>query len=428
MLLVSFFILLIIQIFIGVPIAFALAGCSIFYFLVQGHIPFMVMIQRLYSGGDSFSLLAIPFFVLSGELMTQMGFTSELVAFANSILGRLKAGLALVDVAASMLFAGLSGSGSADAAAIGSVMLPTLEKKGYAKGFSASIEACSGAIGPIIPPSLLMIIYGSLAGISISKLFLGGVFPGILMGLSLMIGAYLFNLKYKWDEGTDIPFSIKRIWETFKNSITSLFMPIIILGGIISGIFTATEAGVVSVVYALIVGFIMKRITLGKLRNSLLNGVAITAQVVFIICMATVTSWIFSNERFASKITSGLIAISGENQFIGILITLGALLLLGSFIEVIALLIIFVPTLASLSTFFGLDSIHWGLLVILAINLGGVTPPVATNLLITSGIAKASMSDVLRYIYPLLFALLIVLLLCVLFPNIVMFLPNLFMK
>jgi tripartite ATP-independent transporter DctM subunit len=410
---------------LGMPIAFAMSGSALAALVFRSDFPLDVFIQKTFSAGSSFSLLAIPFFVLAGELMTVSRLTDGLVELCDALVGHVKSGMASVSVLACMIFAGISGSGVADTAAIGSVVIPQLVSKGYPRGMAASLLATAGALGPIIPPSILMIIYGSIAELSVGRLFLAGAAPGVLMGLGFMAVAYVWNSKRGWESGSRQNFSLRRVGTTFGGAVLALITPIIIIGGIVSGIFTATEAGVVAAVYALLAAIATRRIGIRDIRAVLIRSSLICTLPLFIISTAAIFGWILAVQHFPEMVQSFLLSVSLGNRYLAAVLILSFLVVLGFFVEVISIMIIFTPILAPLAQTLGFDPIHWGLLMVVAINMGGVTPPVASQLYVAGSIAGCGLDEMSRYVFPLVAVMYAVLILCLFVPNVAMILPRL---
>ena len=418
----GFFVMLV----VAMPIAFAMSGSAILALVVQGQIPLTLVVQRIYAGGDSFPLLAIPFFIMAGELMTRSGMTDSLVDLCDALLGHLRNGLASVSILACMIFAGISGSGSADAAAIGTVMTPQLIGKGYPKGLAAAIIATGGALGPIIPPSILMILYGAIAEQSVGKLFLAGFVPGVLIGLGLMGVSYVWNLKQGWEAGSGRKPSLQALVRALGKAALPLGTPVIIIGGIVGGIFTATEAGVVATVYALAAALLTGRMSLGKIKTVLVRSGLLSSLSLFVVSMASIFGWIMAREGFPSTVSDVLLRISGGNSLLAATYVIVMLLILGFFVEVIAMMIIFVPVLAPLAPALGFDPIHWGLLMVLAMNVGGVTPPVGTNLFIAASIARCGLGEISRYVMPFVAVFCLVIFLVLMIPPLALWVPRIF--
>jgi len=409
----------------GIPIAFAMSGSALSALVFRSNFPLDVFIQKTFSAGNSFSLLAIPFFVLAGELMTISRLTDGLVTLCDALIGHIKSGLASASILACMIFAGISGSGVADTAAIGSVVLPQLIAKGYPRGMAASLLATAGALGPIIPPSILMIIYGSIAELSVGRLFLAGAVPGALMGLGFMAVAYVWNTKRGWEAGSATPFSLQRVGQSFRGAVLALISPLIIIGGIVSGIFTATEAGVVAAVYGLFAALATRRIGLREIRAALVRSSLICTLPLFIIATASIFGWILAVQHFPEMIQQLLMSVSLGNRYIAAALILSFLVALGFFVEVISIMIIFTPILAPMAHTLGFDPIHWGLLIVVAINMGGVTPPVASQLYVAGSLAGCGLDEMSRYVFPFVGVMYAVLILCLFVPDVAMLVPRL---
>ncbi|MDQ2084173.1 TRAP transporter large permease [Xanthobacteraceae bacterium Astr-EGSB] len=411
---------------IGVPVAFALGLAGVISLLLGSTIPMTVVPQRMLVNIDSFPLMAIPFFILAGEVMSKGGASQRLVNFAYALVGHFRAGLGMVAIVASTIFAGISGSAAADTAAIGALLIPAMIDKGYRKGWAAALQGCAGALGPIVPPSLVMIIYGSLTGISISELFLGGFGPGIVIALALMLVTYQESFRF------DLPREEKASWTTriaaTKDAIWALVLPLIVIGGILGGIFTATEAGVVAAAYAVVIGmFVYKEITWRDLHRIFLDACANTAMIMLIVATASVCSWLLAAGRVPQSIVAHLTTLSANPHVIMLLIIL-FVLLVGCFIETVAAAIILIPILFPIGAQMGYDAVHFGVVVVIALVFAGVTPPVGVLLFITSSIAKSPYSETCRYLPKYLLAIFFVLFLSAYVPPVVTFIPNLFLK
>ncbi len=415
--LIALFVIFFILLFINMPVGIAIGLSSVTVLYFFSDVPLNTVITRMYSGVDSFTLLSIPFFILAGELMNESGITDKIVSFAKSLVGHIKGGLAHVTVATSMLFSGISGSATADASAVGSVMIPAMKKNGIDSEFAVAVTASSSAIGPIIPPSILMIIYGSVANVSIAKLFLGGILPGILIGLSLMMVVYYYANKrnYKAEKRANL----KRIINSFLNSSLALFMPVIILGGIFSGIFTSTEASIVAVLYAIIIGlFVTKKIEFSDLGRIFVKSAVTSSTAMLIIATSSIFAWILAWESLGEIGLNYLSSLTSNPQTIVILILL-FVLILGFFIDGIPVLIILAPVVIPIINSFGIDPIYFGVLLVISIVLGSVTPPVGVLIFICCSIANTSVSKTFWILWPFCFAMTFVLFLCVFFPSLV---------
>jgi tripartite ATP-independent transporter DctM subunit len=422
-LIISFILFLV----IGMPIAFSIGLAGIVGLMWGKGLPLLLVPQRILVAADSFSLLAIPLFLLAGELMNRGGITKRLVNFSNSLVGHIKGGIGMSSILASMIFAGISGSAVADASAIGSILVPTMTERKYKRGLVASLQACAGTMGPIIPPSILMILYGSITGVSIGGLFLAGFIPGVLIGLGLMLVTYIYASR-PGNEGMkgDPWVGWREVWVSFKQAILALVMPVIIIGGIISGIFTATEAGAVAVAYAFIVGTVYQELKWRDLPKMLVAATSTTAMVMLIITTASLFGWLIAREQVPNAIGAFLTSVS-PNPAIFLIIVIFFLLLLGCVMEVVAAATIFGPLLYLLGQRYGLDPVFFGLITMVVLQFGCVTPPVGILLNITCGLAKTSTEEACKYLLPYLGVMVVVVAVICIFPDAVMFLPRLFL-
>ncbi|MCT4565598.1 MAG: TRAP transporter large permease subunit [Maledivibacter sp.] len=409
LLFITFFILLL----LGVPVAIAI-GISCMVTLFTQDVPLVILTQRMFAGTDSFPLVAVPFFILSGDLLAKGKVSEKLVEFADSILGFFKGGLSIVSVLAGMFFAAISGSGAATTAAVGTTLVPELKKKGYDEASSAALIAASGTIGVVIPPSVPMILYSVISDQSVSKLFLNGFVPGIMMGL-MLIG---ISIKQAIDRNypTGAKFSVKNIWRTFKDAIWGLLTPVIILGGIFSGYFTPSEAAVIAVNYALIVSlFIYRDMKLKDVFQIICKSAMTMSVVMFIIATSSILSWILANWNIPTAIASGVLAMSSNKYIIMLLITI-IILITGVFMETASALIILTPVFLPLVDQLGINLIHFGLIMVMGLAIGMITPPVAINLYVASTITDLPIERITKAILPYLFGLIIVLLLILYLP------------
>ncbi len=411
---------------IGMPIFFAMATSSLTALLVQGELSLMIIPQRMFAIIDSFSLLAIPFFVLAGVFMETGGISTRLVRFAGALVGHFRAGLCHVTVVSAMIFAGVSGSATADTSAIGSIVIPSMIKAGYKKGFVASLLASAGAIGPIIPPSLIMIVYGSMTGVSIAAMFLGGFIPGVIIGLGLMTVCYLWRSQTMALREPRV--TLREAWRRFLDAFWALISPVIILGGIIFGVFTPTEAGVVATMYALIVGlFIYGEIQWCEIPAMLVRAAMTTTIVMSIIAAAGVFGWLLASERMPSIVANWMNTVTDSPAMKMLLIQI-FLLILGCFVEGLAAAIILIPVLHPLAVQMGLDPVHFAVVVCINIIVGGVTPPVGVLLYVACSIAKTTLEDASRYVLPFLAVLVAVIFATAYIPALVTFLPRLVLR
>lgn len=421
-LIISFFGLLAID----TPVAWSIAISSLLTMLVS--IPalpaFTTISQRMATGLDSFALLAIPFFILSGDLMNNGGIAKRLIAFAKTLVGALPGGLALINVISAMLMGAIAGSAMASASAMGSILGPEMEKEGYDKEFGAAINITSATTGLVIPPSNILIVY-SLAsgGASIAALFVAGYVPGILTGLLLMIVASFWARKKGYKVGKRS--SLKEIFRTFVDALPALFLLVLVIGGIVAGIFTATEASAIAVLYSLILGYIYKEITLEKLPKIFLDSSATTAIVMLLIGASMSMSWVLSYEHIPQEISTGLLSIS-DNKIVILLLINMLLLLVGIFMDITPAVLIFTPIFLPVVTKLGIDPVHFGIIMILNLCIGLCTPPVGSVLFVGVGIAKTSIERVVRPLLPLFVAMIVALFLITYIPELTLWLPGLF--
>lgn len=420
LLLISFLVLL----FLGMPVGFAMAISGVLALLSLGDVSLVLVPQRMYLSLNSFPFLAVPFFILSGEIMNAGGITKRIVGFAEGLVGHFRGGLGHVNVVANMIMAGVSGSASADAVAIGSVMIPAMVQAGYPAAFAAGLTASAATIGPIIPPSIVMVIYGSMTGVSIGAMFLGGVIPGVLIGIGLMVIVWWYAKREGWKRGARVPYG--EVFRRFLEAFWALVAPIIIVGGILAGIFTPTEAGVVACLYSLFVGFFVYReLSWRKLWQILLNAAITTSVPMIIVSGASIFGWILARQQFA-KYMVGFITDVTNSPLAAYLLIVGILLFIGLFVEALAAIIIFVPVLLPIGQHFGFNPVHFALVIIIAMLIGTVTPPVGLQLYIASAISRVPVPKVV--VWPFVGAMTVVLILIVIVPATVTWIPGFFFK
>ena len=405
---------------IGAPIAVCLGVSSIAAMLVQGAgrpiVTIMSSLPQLFAASTSkFVLLAIPFFILAGNIMEKAQISKKLIRLAEACVGHTKGGLAIVCVIVACFFAAISGSGPATVAALGLVLIPGMIRSVFSPAFSAALMGCAGAIGVIIPPSITFVVYGSIADTSIGSLFIAGVVPGLLMGAALIIAALLVGRKM--DLKSLPKASGKERWEAFKDAFWGLLMPVIILGGIYGGIFTPTEAAAVAVVYGLVVGiFIYKTIRIKELFAILIDSASTTATVMFITASASLFAYVLTRARLDVAISNGLVNLSGGSTFIFFMIVNVILLIAGCFLDSTSALYIFTPLFVPVAQALGIDMIHLGVVMIVNLAIGLFTPPVGVNLYVACGVAKVDLKQISKAVIPLLVAALIVLLIITYIP------------
>ena len=411
----------------GVPIAYSIGLSATLTIIISiDPIPaFTTLSQQIATALDSFTLLAIPFFILAGQLMNRGGIAVRLIDFAKVMVGRLPGGLAFVNIMANMLFGAISGSAAASASAIGGFMHPQMTKEGYDKSFSAAVNITSATTGLVIPPSNILIVY-SLAsgGVSIAALFIAGYIPGILTGLALMgvAAAFAYRKNYPRSEKATIKESIFR----FLDAIPSLLLLVIVIGGIIAGIFTATEASAVAVLYTLILSMIYKEVKWKDLPDILIKTVSITAMVMLLVGTSMGLSWVISFENIPQEVSSGLVSIS-DNPYIILFIINLTLLFVGIFMDMTPAVLIFTPIFLPIVTSqLGLDPIHFGIIMIMNLSVGLCTPPVGSVLFIGCSVAQVGIEKVIKPLIPLFIAMIIVLLLVTYVPSLSLWLPQIF--
>ena len=411
-------------IILGFPISFSLGitGLALLYKL---DMVFMMEIlpQRMFSGINSFVIMAMPFFMLAGSIMNRTGITTALVRFAEACIGWVRGGLAHVNIVGSILFAGLTGSAVADTAALGSVLIPAMKKAGYSKEFAAAVTAASSVIGPIIPPSIIMVIYGSLMNVSIAGLFVAGILPGLLFGVTLMVVTYVIAKKRNYPKQDS--FSVNELGDRFVKSLPALMMPIIILGGILGGVFTPTEAAAVAVLYAIAIGFIFRRLSFKDLWLALKETVLSQGMILMILACAGILSWLMASEKIPDQIADAILSIT-ENKYLLLFLINVVLLVVGMFMDITAALIMLAAIMAPLAIEAGVDPLHFGIIMVTNLNIGLITPPLGACLFVASGIARIPLRPIVREILPFVLAEIAVLFVVIYFEDMVLFLPRLF--
>jgi tripartite ATP-independent transporter DctM subunit len=411
---------------LGVPISIAIGLSSVLYIIFYGNFSLAIVAQQMTLGIDSFPLLAIPLFLLAGQLMSEADITTRLIRFADAMVGRVMGGMAWVMVISCMFFGAISGSGVADVTAIGSVMLPAMNQQGYRKGLSASLLGCAGSLGTVIPPSIVMIILGVTTGTSIGKLYLGGFIPGVFTGFCLMALAWFYAKRMNLPAGE--PFSIRKIAGAFRDAFLSLLTPVIIIGGIVSGVFTATEAAAVASAYALGLGmFVYKTLRPSQLPSIFLQVAETTGIILFIIAAAALFGWILAAEQIPQLMAEFFLSMTRNYYFLLILINV-LLLILGTFMETIAIIIIVVPVLMPLVVNLGMDPIHFGVMVTVNMAIGANTPPVGVDLIAACKVGGTTLDESMPYIWPFVGAMTVALAFVTFVPQLVTFIPNFFMK
>ena len=411
---------------IGMPVAFAMVVSAGAALLSLGNVPLMVLPQRIVTGADSFPLMAIPLFLLAGNLMIGGGLTDKLSRFATAMVGHFRGGLAQVNVVNSMVMGGMTGSAIADAVSDCKILVPVMVKSGYSARFAAALSGATAVIAPIIPPSIPFIIYGSIAGVSIGQLFLGGAIPGILMGVYLMVAVNVIARRRNFPRG-ERP-TLRGIVHALRVSGPPLMLPVIILGGILAGVFTPTEAGAVAVVYALVLTMVFYR-SLGAadIPKILLETGVQAGVIMLVIAAASPFSWLLAREQVGQAVVQ-LLAHIGDNKILFLLVLNVVLLVLGMFLDATAILIIVVPVLVPVFAALGLDPVHMGVMVVMNLMIGMVTPPFGLVMYVVCDILKMTITDFTRELWPFLLALVAILLTITYVPELVLFLPKLAMR
>lgn len=412
-----------IALIMGLPAVFSLGISALGYFVLTGQSNFLLVLpQRMFAGVDQFVLLAIPLFVLAGNLMDVGGLTRRLLDFANVWVGRFRGGTSLTTIWGSFFLSGVGGSAAADAAAIGSVLIPEMKRQGYDVNYSAALVAASSLMGPLIPPSIAMVIYGALSGTSISRLLIAGIVPGIMLAIGLTLYAVWVAHRNNYSRLT-AP-TVKQMISATITAIPVILLPVIIIVGIRGGIFTATEAAAVATVYALLIaGVFYRALSWDYLRTALLNTAVLSAAIYLLIAMAHIVAFIFALERVPETVVNALFTVS-DNRYVILLLVNLSLLMLGMVLDVTGILILTVPALIGIGHALGLDPVHLGVMVVFNVLIGFIHPPIGLCLFIVSSIAKQPIEKVALATLPMIAIALAILAIIALFPDVVLFLPN----
>lgn len=423
MTLLVLFLSLLVMLVMGFPVMVALGASSLAAILVDGGVPDFIVLHRMVGGMDSFPLLSIPFFVLAGSLMNSAGITSRIFDLARALVGWMPGGLGHVNVGASVIFAGMSGAAVADAGGLGAIEIKAMRNAGYDPGFSVGITAASSTIGPIIPPSLPLVIYGVMASASIGQLFAAGLIPGLLMAAALMVMVAWYAHSYQYSR--DVAFAIRWVVYTFRRAFLSLMTPIIIVGGIVLGIFTATEAAIAAVTYAMVLGtFVYRTLTWRRLISVTMETIETTGIIMMIIAASAVFSWLLTSHHVAEGLADWMLAFTSNPTLILLMMTL-TLFVVGCFMETIAAITILVPILLPIAVKLGIDPVQFGIIMVLNLMIGLLTPPVGLVLYVLSQVSKVPFERCAAATLPFLLPLVLVLLLVTFVPNISMWLPTL---
>ena len=409
---------------LGVPVGYSLIAAGAAAILATGGgTPLMIVPQQIFSGFDSVLLLAIPFFLLAGDLMTSGGITERMLAFANAVLGRFRGGLAISNVAGATFMAGISGSAIADTSAIGRVLIPAMIREGYHPGFAAALTAAANVVGPIIPPSITFILIGVLTNLSITKLFLAGIVPGLLYSLAMAATAYAISVRRRYPVHGRVP--AIEVWRTFRSAFWALAMPVLIVGGIRMGVFNVTECSAAAVVYAFVIGrYVYRELTWPDVWGALRRSAKTTAVILIVLGGAQVVSWYLAYNNVPQQVAKWMLDFAGS-PWVFLLLVNVFLLLVGTFLENAPALVMLAPVLYPVAAQFGIDPIHFSMIVALNLLIGLITPPVAICLSLSSLIARCPPREAAREVMPFLAAAIAVLLLVSFVPLISLGLPNL---
>jgi tripartite ATP-independent transporter DctM subunit len=421
--------LLLATMLIGIPILLCIALIGFIGIAAEPGVVMPMFAQKSFVTLDSYTLLALPFFILAGSLMTAGGMSQQLVDFSRVLVGHLRAGLAHASVVTAMILSGVSGSSTADASAIGQVLIPTMKKSGYKAGFAAALIATAGTIGAIIPPSMTMVVYGAIAQVSIGGLFLGGIIPGVLVGLALMalVKLYTYHPDYPELRVVHGSFNFKKLLFSLKSVWPALFGPLLIVGGILVGVFTATEAGVVACLYAYLIGtFYYRKIRLRDLKGIFVEAAITTTMVSAVIAISGSMGWLLAYMQFNDMAIAWVTAAS-QNPYVVLLVFSVVMIVLGTFVDSLAILLVFAPVAVELCKRYGIDPIQMGLIMVVCNQIGAVSPPTAPLLFVTTNIAKCTLDETNRHVWPFFTAECLVLLLMVFVPGLSTWIPRYFL-
>lgn len=411
--------------FLGVPVAFTMGIAGITAILIDGSVNPLIATQRMFAGIDSFPLMAVPFFILASELMTECGLTHALLRFANALVGHVRGGLGHVNILVSMLFAGISGSALADAAGPSAIVMRMMRDAGYEKNYAGALSAATATIGPIIPPSILAVIFAiSTNGVTVAGLFLAGIVPGLLLGLSLAVANHVVSTRRGY-RGRDERAGFAELRASTLAALPAIIMPAIILGGILFGVFTPTEAGAVASAYALLLGLVARAFTLRGLYDAFARAAIITSSVFLIVAMASIFAWLLTYLQIPQHLAAAVTGVTDSK--IGVLFILaGFALVCGFFIDTLPALIILTPILGPIAYSAGIDPLQFGMMLVLNLTIGMITPPVGPVLFVIAAVGKLRIEALSKAVLPLLLAELVVLLLVILVPGVSTFVPGFF--
>ncbi len=421
--------LLLVAIVFGIPVILSVALVGFVGIYAVDGLVLALFPQKMFGQINSFTLLALPYFIFAGSLMSKGGISTYLVTFARTLVGHLRAGLAHASVVSSMVFAGISGSSTADASAISAIIIPTMKESGYKAGFAAGLIAVAGTIGAIIPPSMVMVVYGAMAQVSIGGLFLAGIIPGVLIGLFLMFTVKIHTYLPNYPELRVVgePFSIMAVLKSIRKVWTALVAPLIIVGGILGGVFTATEAGVITCIYAFLVSFFLyKSISLSDLIDIAVDSAVTTAMVSGIIAVAGALGWLLAYLEF-NEFALEMITNTTDNKIMVMFVLAAVMLALTMFVESLSVLIVFVPVAVHIGQIYGIDPFQLGLVMVMSNQIGSTTPPMAALLFVTTSIAETKFSETCKHVWPFILAEIFVLVLVILFEPVAALIPQVFM-
>ncbi len=410
---------------LGVPLAFVMGGAGLLALLVEGELSLLIAPQRFFHGINSFSLMAIPFFILAADLMSASAITSAILRFASGLIGHIRGGLGHVNVLTNMIFAGISGSALADAAGPGAIMMRMMQKAGYDKHYSAALSGAGATIGPIIPPSIIMVIYAITdSQVTVGGLFMAGIVPGILLGIALAITNHLLARRHGYGEVRE-PHSWAERGRRFWQALPALLMPVIVIGGITSGLFTATEASAVAVIYALLVGtLVTRKLTPALIAKVLVQSALVTSGALLIVAMASLFAWILTVLQLPQEIAAAIAGITTDPIMVMLIVGL-FVFICGFFIDTLPAIIILVPVLAPLAAKFAIDPLHFAMAIVLNLTIGLITPPVGGVLFVISSVSRLRIEAIAKAMVPFIIADSIVLLMVMLIPEVSLFLPHL---
>lgn len=417
--LIAFFFLL----FLGVPVAFALCLSALLYMVLFVDVPLIIIAQQMLSGVDKFTLMAIPFFVIAGTLMEQGGISRRIVDFSKAVVAPLPGGLAIVVVVASVIFAAMTGAGAATTAAVGSIMIPAMVKDGYDPDYSCALQASAGIFGPLIPPSILMVLYGVTAGVSVGDMLLSGALPGLLMAFAVMLVVVFYAIKSGHKSTTK--FDLKNVFISLVDAFWAILTPVVILGGIYSGIFTPTEAAAVGAFYSLIVGlFIYRELKWGKLLPLMAKSFVLAGGILLIVGATQSFGWVLTKEGIPQAVALWFNSVT-DSPLVFLFAVCGMLLVAGMFIDAVPALMIFAPILCPAAKEFGIPLMHFGVVMVVTLCIGLVTPPVGLNVFVASTVGGRPVHKIIPHLPPFIFVMLVGLVVIALFPGISTYLPAL---